>query len=261
VTTLWSDAAGYESYVGRWSRVIAPAFVAWLDAPRGATWLDCGCGTGALTEAICAAGQPAAVVSLDKSDAYLRYPRSGAGGARLVRVAADGMRAPIASGTIDVVVSGLVLNFVDADRLLDEQLRVGADAATYGAYVWDYGGEYEFVRRFWDAARAVDPAAARLDPGDRFPICHPDALAGLFERHGLTQIRTTRLNAQAEFAGFDEYWSALDVRQGSLAEYLSALDDGRRAAIRERLRQDVPVDATGTVRLRLSAFAVAGSRG
>jgi hypothetical protein len=39
----------YEPYVGRWSRLVAPEFLAWLDAPSELAWLDVGCGTGALT--------------------------------------------------------------------------------------------------------------------------------------------------------------------------------------------------------------------
>ena len=48
----WQAGDSYDQYMGRWSRQIAPAFLAWLDAPRGKDWLDVGCGTGALTAAI-----------------------------------------------------------------------------------------------------------------------------------------------------------------------------------------------------------------
>ena len=45
-------ATSYEPYVGRWSRRVAAEFVDWLDRPPGARWLDVGCGTGALAEAV-----------------------------------------------------------------------------------------------------------------------------------------------------------------------------------------------------------------
>lgn len=258
---LWSDAVGYEAYVGRWSRVLAPAFVTWLDAPAGAKWLDFGCGTGALTEAIASGACPAAIVSLDRSIAYLRHVRTVPACASAALLAADGTRSPIAPHVIDVAVSGLVLNFVDADAVLQEQLRVTSGSATIGAYVWDYAGGYELVRRFWDAARRVDPTAEQHDPGGRFSLCNPQALAGLFQRHGLTRVRTTSLIGHAEFPTFNDYWTALDVRQGSLAEYLSGLGESQRTDIRERLRRDLQVELTEPVRLRLSAFAVAGTRG
>jgi hypothetical protein len=52
----------------------------------------------------------------------------------------------------DVSVSGLLLNFIAFDRALTEQHRVVRPGGTIAAYVWDYAGEYEFARRFWDAA-------------------------------------------------------------------------------------------------------------
>ena len=30
---MWNDAVGYETYVGHWSRAVAPRFVAWLALP------------------------------------------------------------------------------------------------------------------------------------------------------------------------------------------------------------------------------------
>ena len=46
---VWAAGDRYEPYVGRWSRLVARAFLEWLDVPDGKDWLDVGCGTGALT--------------------------------------------------------------------------------------------------------------------------------------------------------------------------------------------------------------------
>ncbi|MGH7637198.1 MAG: hypothetical protein ACREOK_06060 [Gemmatimonadaceae bacterium] len=51
-TDVWAVAAAYEPYVGRWSRLVAREFVSWLNVAPGASWVDVGCGTGALTETI-----------------------------------------------------------------------------------------------------------------------------------------------------------------------------------------------------------------
>ena len=48
----WESGDPYERFMGRWSRLVAEKFVNWLDAPRGLTWIDVGCGSGALSEAI-----------------------------------------------------------------------------------------------------------------------------------------------------------------------------------------------------------------
>src|SRR3546814_6105541 len=36
----WQAGDAYESYMGRWSRQIAPVFLAWLDAPQDLEWLE-----------------------------------------------------------------------------------------------------------------------------------------------------------------------------------------------------------------------------
>ena len=38
--------------MGRWSRLVAPRFVPWLQVPAGQRWSDVGCGSGALTSAV-----------------------------------------------------------------------------------------------------------------------------------------------------------------------------------------------------------------
>ena len=49
---VWAVGTAYEAYVGRWSRLVAPEFLRWLDVAAGGAWLDVGCGTGALTAAV-----------------------------------------------------------------------------------------------------------------------------------------------------------------------------------------------------------------
>src|SRR5262245_52868798 len=72
----WSSGDAYEPYVGRWSRLVARAFVGWLGLPDDLRWLDVGCGTGALTETIVARCSPSAVVGVDRSEEYLAYARA-----------------------------------------------------------------------------------------------------------------------------------------------------------------------------------------
>jgi hypothetical protein len=48
----WNKGDPYEMYVGRWSRLVANEFLAWLNMPSSLRWLDVSCGTGALTAVI-----------------------------------------------------------------------------------------------------------------------------------------------------------------------------------------------------------------
>ena len=72
----WASGDLYEPYVGRWSRLVAREFLTWLAVPGEKTWLDVGCGTGALTETILQLADPARVVRIDPSEGCVSYARS-----------------------------------------------------------------------------------------------------------------------------------------------------------------------------------------
>lgn len=165
---MWDDAAGYEAYVGHWSRALAPRFLAWLGLPRNLRWLDVACGTGAVTRAILANCGPAQVTGVDGSESYLEAARGDIHDARVRFEIGDARALPFPDASFDASVSGLALNFISADRTIPQQLRVTRPGGTVAAYVWDYAGGYEYARRFWDAALSVDARAANYDPGLNF---------------------------------------------------------------------------------------------
>ena len=260
VTDRWQEGNPYERYVGRWSRRVAPAFLEWLAAPSGLAWLDVGCGTGALCAAILERCSPARVIGVEPSAGFLQSARESLG-ARVELHEGSATAIPLADGSVDAVVSGLVLNFVpDAAAGLAEMRRVASPGGTVAAYVWDYAGKMELMRRFWDAAAALDPQAASLDEGVRFPMCAPDRLAALFAAAGLGRVATSAIDIPTRFAGFDDYWEPFLGGQGPAPSYAMSLDEGRRARLRERLRAGMPVAADGTITLTARAWAVRGTR-
>ena len=72
---VWASGDAYEPYIGRWSRLVAREFLRWVGAPPGSRWLDVGCGTGALAEAIVRDAAPASVEAVDPSPAYIAHAR------------------------------------------------------------------------------------------------------------------------------------------------------------------------------------------
>jgi SAM-dependent methyltransferase len=252
----WLSADPYERYVGRWSRQIAPRFLAWLGVPGARRWLDVGCGTGALSGAILEGCAPASVVGIDPSDGFLDQARQQFG-QRVVLHRASAEAIPLGDAAVDATVSGLVLNFVpDELAALHDMARVTTRGGTIGAYVWDYADKMELIRRFWDAAVALDPQAAPLDEAARFPLCRPDALAGLFARARLAQVEVCAIEIPTRFADFEDYWRPFLGGQGPAPGYAMRLDEAARMRLREAIRARLPLQPDGSVSLVARAWAV-----
>lgn len=256
---VWANGAAYEAYVGRWSRLVAQQFLAWLNLPAGGRWLDVGCGTGALTQTILLQAQPRTVHGVERSEGFLAAARALVTDDRARFDLGDAQALPVEDAAYDAAVAGLVLNFVpQPDRAVAEMARAVRPGGVVAAYVWDYAGQMQFMRYFWDAAAALDPAAEALDEGRRFPICHPEALAAAWQGAGLGAVATTALDIATPFANFDDYWTPFLGGQGSAPGYAMALSEARRAALRERLRAALPTAPDGRVSLVARAWAVRG---
>ena len=256
----WAAGDPYERYVGRWSRLVARDFVAWLDLPPRLRWLDVGCGTGALSAAVLAAAAPEAVIGVDPSEGFLELARAQLPERRVRFEPGDAQALPLADRAVDVAVSGIALNFVpDPPRAVREMKRVVRPGGTVALYLWDYAGEMQLMRRFWDAAVALDPDAGALDEGVRFPLCRPEALAALLQEAGLAAVEGRPIDVATVFRDFDDYWTPFLGGQGPAPGYCIGLTEERRTALRERLRATLPVDADGRISLIARAWAVRGS--
>jgi SAM-dependent methyltransferase len=261
VSDTWERGSPYEQYVGRWSRRVAPLFLSWLNVPAGHRWLDVGCGTGALCAAIADRCSPASVAGVEPSEGFLGTAQENlAGRAALHQGSATAI--PLGDASVDVVVSGLVLNFVQDQRAaLAEMKRVTVKGGTIAAYVWDYAGKMELMRFFWDAAVELDPAAASMDEGVRFPLCHPEALEKLFAGAGLEGVEVKAIDIPTPFENFADYWQPFLGGQGPAPAYAMSLDETSRARLRERIRARIPTTAHGTISLTARAWAARATVG
>jgi SAM-dependent methyltransferase len=243
--SIWASGTPYEAYVGRWSRLVAHEFLPWLRVPSGSRWLDVGC---------------VEVVGIDASDGFIAHARAHVPDERAAFQVADAQALPFEDGRFDVAVSGLVLNFIpDPARALAELARVTRPSGTVAVYVWDYAHGMALMRHFWDAAAALDPSAAALDEGVRFPICAPGPLERHFADAGLGDVAVRPIDVPTVFRDFDDYWSPFLGAQGPAPNYAMSLDARRREALRERIRAGLPVAADGVIRLTARAWAARGT--
>ena len=256
MTERWGSGEDYEPYVGRWSRLVARDFLDWLNIAAKKRWLDVGCGTGALSTTILADFEPTSILGIDPSPEYVAWAASWVNGARACFETGDATRLPASSA--DVVVSGLVLNFLDNPSLAVTAMREAAPHGVVAAYVWDYSGRMELMRHFWDAAIALDPKALPLDEGRRFPICQPEPLFALWEGAGLTEISTRAIDVPTVFTDFEDFWNPFLGGQGPAPTYVLSLDESDRNALREKVRAGLPISKDGSIHLIARAWAVQG---
>jgi len=255
----WTAGGTYEEFMGRWSRLLAPRFVAWLSVRPSANWLDVGCGTGALADAICAAAQPASVVACDPSGPFIAYARRRRAGPSVSFVVAGIGQLPTRPGGFDSITSLLALNFFpEPEAAIDEMRRIIAPNGLVSACVWDYAGRMEFLRCFWDCVGDMDPGAAGLDEGRRFPICRPDALESLFREGGLADVVCDSIEIPTRFSTFADFWKPLLGGTGPAPSYVASLDLPQREALAARLERSLPREPDGTVSLVARAWVVRG---
>jgi SAM-dependent methyltransferase len=254
---IWQSGSGYESYVGRWSRRVAALFIDRLAVAPGMAWADVGCGTGAVTETILARADPASVVGVDPSDAFVEFARQHVTDGRATFVVGDGTALPLPDRGVEAAVSGLVLNFVpDPVAMLREMRRVTHRGGIVGIYVWDYAEGMAIMRHFWDAAIEQDPAVADKAESLRFEICAPDPLRQAFADAGMRDASVEPIDIPTVFRDFDDYWQPFLMATAPAPRHAMSLSETDREDLRRRLEARLPTEPDGSIHLTARAWAV-----
>src|SRR5262245_35981535 len=107
---MFVDTDAYESFMGRWSRTLAPAFVEFAGVEDGEHVIDVGCGTGALAETIADRFPKARVVGIDPSAAFIERAKARSGD-RVYYEVGTAARIEFGARDFDRVLSLLVFNF------------------------------------------------------------------------------------------------------------------------------------------------------
>jgi SAM-dependent methyltransferase len=251
---MFSEGDGYDQFMGRWSRRLAPLFVRFAQVGRDDVVLDVGSGTGALSFAAAAIAS-VRVTGIERSATYVRHAQEHAENNRVRFEVGDATALQFPDNTFDRTLSMLVLNFVpEPDVALEQMIRVTRPAGVVAAAVWDYGDAMGMLRVFWDEAVDLAPAAATRDER-HMPLCTRGALADLWLAHGLRDVDEQPLTIDMVFSSFDDYWQPFCRGQGPAGVYVASLDESRRAALEARLCDRLT--STGLA-LQARAWAVRG---
>jgi SAM-dependent methyltransferase len=256
VATFRASADTYDRYIGRYGPGLASQLTAAAGMRRGQRALDVGCGPGALTAALAELLGAEHVAAVDPSEPFAAACGSRLPGVRVELAAAEAL--PFGDDSFDACLCQLVVNFMsDAEAGVREMARVTRPGGTVAAAVWDYGGEMTLLRRFWDAATALDPGAASLDEGRSMPYCRPDELCGLWRDAGIDAVSDSALSVEAEYESFDDLWEPLEAGVGPAGAYVVGLAPERRERLREELRRRLAV-GDRPFRLTARAWCVVG---
>jgi len=256
---MFSTAAAYERFMGRWSAHLAPLFVQFGDVRDGDRLLDVGSGTGSLTRALAAAAPLSQIVGIDPASPFVEFAQQTLGSHRIHFEIGDAQQLRFDGASFDCTLSMLILNFVpDRAAAMREMIRVTKPGGIIAAAVWDYGEEMEMLRAFWDELVALRPD---LDASDErhMPLCRQGELAALWREHDLRDIVNAPLTIETSFDGFDDYWSPFLLQQGPAGACAAALSPVERDALASRLRRRLLGDGEDhPVHLRARAWAVRG---
>jgi SAM-dependent methyltransferase len=253
-TTFRAPAEAYDRHIGRYGAELAQAVLEVAGVRACDRALDVGCGPGALTSALAARLGPERVAAVDPSPPFAAACAQRLPGVRVEVAAAEAL--PFEDAAFDAALAQLVVNFMD-DPLagVREMRRVVRPGGTIAAAVWDYAGEMTLLRRFWDAAVALDPGAAARDEGRCMPYCTPDALEGLLRDAGLSDVRVEPVVVGAGYDSFDDLWHPLEAGVAPSGAYAASLPETRRRALAAELRRRLGV---GDGPFELSARAWVG---
>jgi len=232
---MFSISASYEQYMGRWSRLLAPAFVAFAGVKDGERILDVGTGTGALAAALEAATRHSEITGIDPSAGFIEHGSTTSGRVRFE--VGDAQALPYADASFDRTMTLLVINFIpDHAKAVREMRRVTRPKGTVAACVWDYGAGMESLRIFWDEAVALDPAAAPRHERN-MKLTRAGELGALWNTSGLTGVREEALVIEQAFSSFDDYWAPFLKGTGPGGAYVASLGEEQRRRLEAQLRR------------------------
>ena len=246
---MFALSEGYELYMGRWSRLLAPRYASFAGVKDGERILDVGTGTGALVAAL----PRNEVVGIDPSAAFIDHAKQHARGRFEV---GDAQALQFADRSFDHAMAMLVVNFIpDHEKAIAEMRRVTRAGGTVSACVWDYGEGMESLRIFWDEAVALDPAAAPKHERN-MKLSRRGELGELWRKSGLGDVAEQPIVVEQAFSSFGDFWGPFLKGVGPGGAYVASLSDHRRGQLEERLRDRLD----GSLTLEARAWCVKGKR-
>src|SRR5262249_31927171 len=234
---MFSMSAEYEGFMGRWSRLLAPGFIAFAGVKNGDRVLDVGTGTGSLASALAMTMTSSEIVGIDPSEGFINYAKKNAKSGRVRFEVGDAQALQFQDASFDQTMALLVMNFVpDHNKAIAEMRRVTRVQGIVSACVWDYNAGMQMLRFFWDDAVALDPA---IEPRDErhMKLSRQGQLADLWMKAGLINVKEEPLVIDQAYSWFIDYWEPFTKGAGPGGAYVVSLSEDRRQQLETRMRK------------------------
>jgi ubiquinone/menaquinone biosynthesis C-methylase UbiE len=256
---MFAASAGYERFMGRWSRLLAPLFISFAGVKNGDRVLDVGTGTGSVAAAVEADMPDSEIMGIDPSEAFIAYAQKNAKSPRARFEAGDAQALKLKDASFDHTLSLLVMNFIpDPNKAIAEMRRVTRPQGIVSSCVWDYDAGMQTLRFFWDEAVAIDPT---VEPKDErhMRLSRQGQLGDLWRKAGLVNVQEAPLVIEQAYSSFDDYWQPFTTGAGPGGAFVVSLAEDRRRQLEARLRRRLLGNAQdGPFTLKARAWCVRG---
>jgi SAM-dependent methyltransferase len=256
---MFAAGTGYERFMGRWSRLLAPVYIAFAGVKNGDSVLDVGTGTGSLATAAAAIMPASEIVGVDPSVGFIALAQKNAKSTRVRYEVGDAQALKFKDASFDHTLALLVMNFVpDHNKAIAEMRRVTRPQGVVSACVWDYGAGMQMLRFFWDEAVALDPA---IEPKDErhMKLSRQGQLGELWKKVGFINIEDESLVIDQQYSSFNDYWEPFTKGAGPGGAYVVSLSEHRRRKLEVRMRRRLLGDRQdGPFTLKAKAWCVRG---
>ena len=257
---MFTMSEGYERFMGRWSRLLAPQYIAFAGIRDGERVLDVGTGTGSAACAVAEVMPASEIVAVDPSEAFTAYAKKNTPSNRVRFEVGDAQALRYEDGAFDQAMSLLVVNFVpDHEKAIGEMRRVTRPGGSVSACVWDYNAGMQMLRFFWDEVVALDPA---MEPRDErhMKLSREGQLGALWRKAGLQDVQEHALTIEQRYTSFEDYWAPFLKGAGPGGAYVVSLTEERRRALETRLQvRLIGGRPDGAFTLKARAWCVRGN--